>query len=147
VSPEECSVIALWILHSWVFRTFTVSPRLALVSPTRGCGKTETIALIEQLVPDPWRADEVSAASIYRQRRLPIFLLDEFDQANLRHNATLKAVLHSGWRAGGGVSRFIDGWPRRFEVYTPVAMAAIGAHSLSLPLLDRSIVINMHMRP
>jgi hypothetical protein len=147
VAPEECTAIALWILHAWVFRRFTHSPRLALISPVRGCGKTTTIALIEQLAPSSWRADDVSAASIYRQHPLPIFLLDEFDQANLRNNSTLKAVLHSGWGDGGSISRHIDGRPRQFKVFTPVAMAAIGAHSLSLPLLDRSIVINMHTPP
>jgi hypothetical protein len=147
VTPEECTAIALWILHCWVARRFTHSPRLALISPVRGCGKTTTIALIEQLVPSPWRADDVSAASIYRQRPLPIFLLDEFDQAILRNNSTLKAVLHSGWRVGGSVSRFIDGRSQQLKVFTPVAMAAIGAHSLSLPLIDRSIVINMHTPP
>jgi hypothetical protein len=147
VSPEECTAIALWILHTWTFRSFKVSPRLALISPVRGCGKTTLIALIEQLIENPWRVDEVSAASIYRQRSLPVFLLDEFDQANLRHNRTLRSVLHSGWRDGGGVGRFIDGWSTRFRIYTPVALAAIGAHSLSLQLLDRSIVINMDMPP
>jgi hypothetical protein len=146
-SEEEYTAIALWILHTWTFHGFTVSPRLALVSPVRGCGKTETLALIEQLVENPWRADDVTPASIYRQSHLPVYLLDEFDQANLRHNPTLKAVLHSGWREGGSISRFIGGWPRRFPVYTPVALAAIGAHSLSLPLLDRSVTINMHKAP
>jgi hypothetical protein len=147
VSSEERTAFTLWVLHCWVFNRFTHSPRLALISPVRGCGKTETLALIEQLAPNSWRVDDVTPASIYRQRQLPTFLLDEFDQVNLRHNGTLKAVLHSGWSAGGGVSRFIDGWPQLFEVYAPVALAAIGAHSLSLPLLDRSIVIRMHKTP
>ena len=146
-APEEHAALALWTLHTWAFDRFTHSPRLALISPVRGCGKTETLALIELLVRNPWRSDDVSAASIYRQSPLPVFLLDEFDQANLRHNSTLKAVLHSGWRVGGSVSRVINGWPTQFEIFTPVALAAIGAHSLSLPLLDRSIVINMSKAP
>jgi hypothetical protein len=147
VAPEECTAIALWILHTWIYRRFRHSPRLALISPVRGCGKTTTIALIEQLVPNPWRADHVSPASIYRQRPLPVFLLDEFDQANLRNNDVLKRVLHGGWEVGGAASLVIDGRSQLLKTYAPVAMAAIGAHSLSLQLLDRSIVINMHKPP
>src|SRR5947208_10925431 len=36
----EYLAVALWILHSQVFDRFMVTPRLAVVSPVRGCGKT-----------------------------------------------------------------------------------------------------------
>jgi hypothetical protein len=146
VSPEESTAIALWILHAWIFRRFDTSPRLALLSPTRGCGKSTTMKLIEWLVPDPWKLDGISPATIYRQRPLPIFLLDEFDQANLRGNDVLKQVLHGGWEDGGSLGRFIKG-AQKLSTYTPVAMAAIGGQSLSLPLFDRSIVIRMDKPP
>ena len=34
--------IALWVLHTWVVNAFTISPRLALTSPTKGCGNCLT---------------------------------------------------------------------------------------------------------
>jgi hypothetical protein len=39
------------------------------------------------------------------------------------------------------VSRFVGGWSRRYPTFAPLAIAAIGM--LPLPLLHRSIVINM----
>jgi hypothetical protein len=40
VSDAAADAIALWVLHTWLVNKFTVSPRLAITSPTKGCGKT-----------------------------------------------------------------------------------------------------------
>src|SRR5690242_17252237 len=37
VNADEALVIALWILHTYVFDRFSITPRLALLSPVRGC--------------------------------------------------------------------------------------------------------------
>jgi hypothetical protein len=50
-----------------VFDKFEVTPRLALLSPVRGCGKTTVLRLIEFLTPEVHRTDNVTAASIYHQ--------------------------------------------------------------------------------
>ena len=68
-------------------------------------------------------------------------LIDEADNADLGHNGQLRAVLNSGHSKGGGITRLIDGEPKRFATFAPVAIAAIG--SLPLPILARSVVINM----
>src|SRR6516225_1504412 len=47
VTAEECLAVALWILHAHVFDRFSTTPRLALSSPVRGCGKTTVLTLIE----------------------------------------------------------------------------------------------------
>ena len=38
-SPAEYLAVSLWILHTHMFDRFLVSPRLALLSPVRGCGQ------------------------------------------------------------------------------------------------------------
>src|SRR5262249_40309869 len=65
ITREERLAVALWILHTYVFDRFDITPRLALLSPVRGCGKTVLLILIELLAQDPDRADNVTAASIY----------------------------------------------------------------------------------
>jgi hypothetical protein len=65
VTANERLAIALWIFHAWVFDRFTITPRLASLSPVRGCGKTTLLALIELLVPEGSRSDNTSAAAIY----------------------------------------------------------------------------------
>jgi hypothetical protein len=94
VEPAECTAMALWVLHAAAFRQFEHTPRLALVSPVRGCGKTTCLKLLELLIDDALRVDDITPAAIYRQSHLPVFLLDEFDNANLRRNLVLKSVLH-----------------------------------------------------
>jgi hypothetical protein len=142
-TPEERLAVALWILHSYVFDRFDVTPRLALLSPVRGCGKTELLILLELLVNDPYRTDNVTAAAIYRLLEYQPYslLLDEGDNLGLLNNPVLRAVFNSGHRRGGGISRFVDGRARKFPTYAPMAVAAIGL--MPLPLLHRAIVINM----
>jgi hypothetical protein len=147
VTPAERMGIALWILHSWVFDRFTITPRLALLSPVRGCGKTTLLALIELLVADPHRTDDISPAAIYHHlghKPGATLLIDEADNAGLLDNRMLRAVFNSGHRKGGGVTRFKDGWPKGFPTFCPLAIAAIGF--LPLPLMHRSVPINMQRK-
>ena len=109
----------------------------------RGCGKTTALILLEALTADPYRSDNVTAAAIfhtlgYREHTL---LLDEGDNLGLLNNPTLRAVFNAGHRRGGAISRFISGRPRKFSVFAPLAVAAIGM--LPLPLMHRAVIINM----
>jgi len=144
ITTEERIAVALWVLHTYVFDRFPITPRLALLSPVRGCGKTILLILVELLVAEAYRTDNVTAAAIYYQldrRPCTALLIDEADNLDLFRNGALRAVFNSGHRRGGGIDRFVGGWPRKFRVFAPLAVAAIG--TLPLPLLHRAIVINM----
>jgi hypothetical protein len=148
VTPHERMAIALWLLHTWVFERFIITPRLALLSPIEGCGKTTLLALLEALARKPWRTDDVSAAAIYYQvAREPhtSFMIDEGDNLGLLENHFLRRVFNSGHRRGGNTSRFIDGRPRKIPTFAPLAVAAIG-NVLPRPFMHRSVLISM-MRP
>jgi hypothetical protein len=144
VSVEARIAIALWVLHTYVFDRFSVTPRLALLSPVWGCGKTTLLRLLKLLVDSGERIDNVTAAAIYHylhHRPRVVFLLDEGDNLDLKHNATLRSILNSGHTRGGTVMRTVGGRSRPFPTFAPIAVAAIGA--LPSPLLDRAVVINM----
>lgn len=145
VTPAERMAVALWILHCWVFDRYPITPRLVLCSPVRGCGKTTLLVVIELLTAEPYRVDEITAATIYHQLRhrpRTILLIDEGDNLGLLQNRVLRAVFNSGHRRGGSVGRFIGGWSQRLSTYAPLAVAAIGM--LPLPLMHRAAaVINM----
>jgi hypothetical protein len=147
ITPEERMLIALWILHTHVFARFDVTPRLALLSPVRGCGKTTLLILLEQLTADAYRSDNVTGASIYHllDRQPHTLLIDEGDNLALLNDPVLRSVFNSGHRRGGGVSRFISGRPRKLPTFAPLAVAAIG--DLPLPLLHRSFVIPCSVAP
>jgi Protein of unknown function (DUF3631) len=147
-TAEDRLAAALWMLHCYVFDRFSITPRLALLSPVRGCGKTTMLALAGALVAEPYRTDNVTAAAIYHQldhRPRTTLLVDEGDNLDLLRNSVLRAVFNSGHRRGGGIDRFVGGWPRKFWTFAPLAVAAIGM--LPLPLLHRAITIDMQRPP
>jgi Protein of unknown function (DUF3631) len=138
MKPHEYVAVALWALHTLVFEQFGVTPRLALVSPVRGCGKTVLLDVLQCLVPRPHKTDHASAAGIYfLAHARDTLLIDEADNLGLADNQALRAVLNSGHRKGGRVTRF----QKRYSTFTPMAIAAIG--SLPLPTMHRSVVIPM----
>jgi hypothetical protein len=143
LTPHEYTAIALWVLHSHVFDQFMVTPRLALVSPVRGCGKTTVLALLALLVARGRRDDNITAAAVFRiiDRERCTVLLDEADNLGLDRNGILRSVLNSGHRRGGSLTRVEKGAPKRFRTFAPMAIAAIGI--LPLPIMHRSLVIHM----
>jgi Protein of unknown function (DUF3631) len=148
VTPEERMAIALWILHTYVIfddTRFTFTPRLALLSPVRGCGKTTMLTLLELLLNQPFSSDEATAAAIFHEldrRPRTTLLIDEADNLGLfEGNRALRTLFNSGHRKGRNFSRFVGGWSQQFSTFAPLAIAAIGA--LPLPLMHRSIVIKM----
>jgi Protein of unknown function (DUF3631) len=143
LQPHEYVAVALWVLHAHLYERFLCTPRLALVSPVRGCGKTTLLALFEKLLSRPHRSDHISPAAIYHliDRHHYQMLVDEADNLGLGLNGVLRAVINSGHRRGGGTTRLIKGQPRRFSTFAPMAIAAIG--NLPRPIVHRSIVIRM----
>jgi hypothetical protein len=74
----------------------------------------------------PLKSDSITAASIYHavDREHPTLLIDEADNLGLAFNGPLRAVLNSGHRRGGKVTRYHGGHARSFSTFSPVAVAA-----------------------
>jgi hypothetical protein len=145
LAPTQRVAVTLWILHAHVYGRFQVTPRLALVSPVRACGKTVLVELVEALVPKPEKSDTITAAAIYHiiDERHPTVLLDEGDNIGLTlaPNGIFRAVLNSGHRRGGCRTLLHRGRPRRFSTHAPLLVAGIGR--FPLPLMHRAVVIEM----
>jgi hypothetical protein len=146
MTPHQFVAMSLWIAHTFVYQRFTVTPRLMVTSPVRGCGKTTLLDLLEALCVRPLKSDSITAASIYHavDRDHSTLLIDEADNLGLALNGPLRAVLNSGHRRGGKVTRYHGCQARSFSTFAPVAVAAIG--TLPLPVMHRSIVIHMARR-
>ena len=52
---DQADTIAFWILHTWLVNEFYISPRLAITSPTKGCGKTTVLRLLNIITRRPKR--------------------------------------------------------------------------------------------
>ena len=141
------SLAALWVLHTYVFDCWPVSPILAIVSPEKGCGKTTLRDVLAKLVRAPLPIDGISAAALFRviEKWCPTVLMDDFDSWG-RENEELRGVLNTGYRAGGFYVRCVgdDQEPRAFATFSPKSINLIGR--LHPTLADRSITIELRRR-
>jgi putative DNA primase/helicase len=142
MEDHGAEAVALWALHAHALDAFAISPRLAITSAEKRCGKTTLLDVLRCLVPRPLPTANATAPSIFRTIELlkPTLLIDEADTF-LTPNNELRGVLNSGHRKGGTVLRLVgdDHEPRHFSTWAATAIAMIGR--LPDTLADRSIEI------
>jgi hypothetical protein len=142
VTPEERLLIALWILHTYVFYDFNITPRLAILSPVFGAGKTTLLVLVQNLSANAVRYNNVTAALVYNllDTGSKSLLLDEANHQQLFKDGTLRAVLNSN-RKGDKVGRATGGKVRDYPTYTPIAVAGVG--KLPNDLMQRCVAVHI----
>jgi putative DNA primase/helicase len=144
--PEGAAVtMSLWIVHTYCLSAAAITPRLAVVSPTKRCGKTTVLKLLGALAHKPLAAANLTPAVLYRvvEAYAPTILVDEADTF-LAEQDELRGVLNAGHdRHSAVVPRCVgdEFEPKLFHVFGAVAIAAIG--KLPDTLMDRSIVVQM----
>ena len=147
VPDGSAEILALWAVHTHAFECFGHSPRLAITSPEKGCGKTTTLDVIGELVARPLPTSNATTAAIFRtvEKAKPTLLIDEADTF-LKDNEELRGILNAGHRRGGQIIRTVgeDYEPRQFSTWTPAAIAMIGR--LPDTLEDRSVSIALRRR-
>jgi len=148
VLPDPAAdAVALWVLHTWLVDRFNISPRLAVTSPTKGCGKTMVLRFLNQVVRRPKRAGSISPPALFRavEQFHPTIILDETEKY-IEHGGDLHALLNEGHCTGGTVLRVLGDKLelREFSVFGAVAFAANGR--LADDLEQRSIVIELQRR-
>jgi Protein of unknown function (DUF3631) len=148
LQEHEYTVYSLWTLLTYVFREFMQTPRLTFVSPTARCGKSRAMHVLQRLA---WRAekhDSITTAVLYRtiNEGARTMLLDEMDNADLANNRELRRILNAGHEKGGTFSRVFDRRVEKFNVFAPVALAAIATSKpLPSPIITRSIMIRTQL--
>jgi Protein of unknown function (DUF3631) len=148
VLPEgSAEALALWAIHTHAFECFWHSPRLAITSPEKQCGKTTTLDVLGELVARSLPTSNATTAAIFRTIEIvkPTLLIDEADTF-LGENEELRGVLNSGHGRGGQILRTVgEGHePRQFATWAPAAIAMIGR--LPDTLEDRSVSIALRRR-
>ena len=75
------TILALWIAHTYCFDAQPHTPRLAITSATRGCGKTAVLGFLRMACQSPLNSDNATAAAIFRlvEQHRATLLLDELD--------------------------------------------------------------------
>lgn len=148
VLPDDAVLaVALWVMHTHVFEAFYISPRLAITSPDKRCGKTTLRDVLARLVARPLPADNITPAAVFRsvETARPTLLIDEADTF-LARNEELRGVLNSGHVRSGSVIRVVgdENEPCQFSTWSPAAIGKIG--KLPDTLEDRSIPVSMRRK-
>jgi hypothetical protein len=110
VTEDEVILLAVWILGTYIYRRFTHFPRIAVLSPVRGCGKSTVLKILRALTANSHKTDNITSAAIYHlldQNRETTLLMDEVDNQNLPRNNDLRSVLNSGHERGGTIDRYV----------------------------------------
>jgi len=153
-SDEARHAVTCWVAHCHAIAAFDSTPRLALISPEKGSGKTRTLEVLHLVVPAPMHAVNMSAAALYRvvADRQPTLLLDEADTylgvlTGSQHE-DLRGLINAGHRRGAMVYRGeVAGKAVKvveFPAFAACALAGIG--DLPDTILDRSILVAMRRR-
>lgn len=155
--PSEHARVAhaLWIAHTHLMDSWDSTPRLALLSPEPGSGKSRALEVSELLVPRPVEAVNVSPAYLFRkvgsEDGRPTILYDEIDTVfgpKAKENEEIRGLLNAGHRrhsvAGRCVVRGKIVETEELPAYCAVALAGLGG--LPDTILSRSVIIKMRRR-
>jgi hypothetical protein len=148
--PGALLPVALWGKGTHLFPIFDCFPYLAVVSPTKQCGKTRLLEVLGLMCSDAERTSNISEAALFRliEQHHPTLLLDEMEQLREKGERAqiLRNLLNAGNRRDAVAIRCADGGARieRCNVFCPKALATIG--SLPETITDRAICIQMQRR-
>jgi hypothetical protein len=154
-STHAAVAVTLWAAHTHLAASFDSTPRLALISPEKQCGKSRVLELLELLCAGAEMLSDASAAYLYRRIGAGevTILLDEADAIWKRGKSdetaeALRSVINAGHRKSATVGRVEmngqSGKLVRYRVYGPAAIAGIG--NLPDTIMDRAVIVRMRRR-
>jgi len=130
--PGADIALALWVLHAWTMDAGEISPFMVLVSPTKRCGKTSVMILLQYLTPRSELSSNITGPALFRyiEAVRPTLLIDEADSF-VKDNEELRGILKQrsyqdcGQRPSAASRSMGEHKPRRFSTWAPKAIATI----------------------
>jgi len=155
-SDAAAVAVALWVAHAHLVDSFESTPRLAVLSPEPGSGKTRVLEAVELLVPRALFTLNASSAALFRkvsdEAGRPTVLIDEadtiFGPRAAKEHEDLRGFVNGGHRRGAMALRcVVKGKTIEVEEYPCYAAVALaGLDDLPDTIMSRSIVIRMRRR-
>ena len=139
-------MLALWTLHAHAFECSPITPRLAITSPEKRCGKTTVLKLLNLLGAMAGVASNVSPPALFRtvEKARPTLLIDEAGSScATTRNCAASSIPGMAAKARSPVVGD-DHEPHVFSTWAPIAIAMIGTPPGTIA--DRSIFIPMQRR-
>jgi hypothetical protein len=150
VMPKLAAVaVVLWILHTYAMAVWEHTPILAVISPTKRCGKTTLLSISQACVYRPLVCANVTPAVLFRliEAERPTLLLDEGDAWLSDEKNELRGLVNSGHtRTTAVVARCVgdDSTVTVFSTWAAKMIAMIGKPPDTI--FDRSIVVSMRRK-
>ncbi|MFE0103305.1 DUF3631 domain-containing protein [Streptomyces sp. NPDC059009] len=150
-SEEALTAVTLWVAATHIQTALQHAPRLAIVSPTKGCGKSRVLDVLHETVHKPMMTVNISTAVVYRVigKNPPTLLVDEADTIfgpKAGDKEDLRGLLNAGhqrnrpaWRISGPEHK-----PTPYPTFAMAALAGIG--DLPDTIMDRAVVLRMQKR-
>lgn len=144
--PTIYTVIACWIVGTYIFQQFDVFPYLCITAPLKRCGKTTLSELVGFASSKPEPIAGATSAAIYRMiaSNTPTLIIDEAESLKSEAADTMRALMNVGFRRGQTVPRAARGTETeivRAPTYCPKVFVLIG--DVNDTLRDRSIIVTL----
>ncbi len=159
-TESDYAVITLWIGHTYFMHKLKTTPRLALISPEFGCGKSRALEVLQALCFQGLKLDHQTRSYLMRKVEEvitekgapPTLLIDEIDSVfrakNDECSEALRAFLNTGYRWGGTYG-ITEGdrkkKPTEFKTFAPMGIAGKG-EVVPESVMTRAIVIRLQKR-
>ncbi|MFR9789764.1 DUF3631 domain-containing protein [Streptomyces sp. MB22_4] len=149
-SDEALTAVTLWVAATHIQTVLQHAPRLAVVGPTKGCGKSRVLDVLHETVHQPIMTVNMSTAVLFRiiGKNPRTILVDEADTifSKAGDNEDLRGLLNAGhqrnrpaWRISGPEHK-----PTPYPTFAMAALASIG--DLPDTITDRAVVLRMQKR-
>lgn len=146
-SDHQRTILALWIIHTWCFEVFPITPYLNVTSPENQSGKTVCMKMLSLLSSNSWMpAGGLTAVRLMEHiaQRRPTLLLDDWHTAFRPNEAqSIIGFLNAGSSEETQYSAR-NAHDDDKDIYCPKAFA--GSEALPASLADRSIPIVLQRR-
>ena len=147
---RDADVLTLWVFGTYLMDVWRLFPKVLIQSPTKRCGKTTLLEVLEATAYRGMMCSNITAPSLFRSidKWRPTLIVDEADRF-LRDAPELNGIINAGHtRRTAFVNRCveIDGVQdvRRFSVWGAQVFASIGSQMDTL--VDRSLVIGLRRK-
>lgn len=150
-SEEALTAVTLWVAASHIQPALQHAPRLAVVGPTKGCGKSRVLDVLHETVHKPMMTVNTSPAVVFRVigEDPPTLLVDEADTIfgpKAGDKEDLRGLLNAGHQRNRPAWR-ISGPEHKATAFPTFAMAALaGIGDLPDTIMDRAVVLRMQKR-
>lgn len=149
VLPSEATahMMAVWAAHTWAYKAFMNTPRLAFLSDLPASGKTRAMTLTALLSANPkFMANFTEAGLRNAATTGRVLCLDETDTIFRTTGSAPKvqAVLNAGWAFDGTSDRVQGAKTIEQSVFCPIVLA--GLNELPRATATRAITVRMQKR-